>query len=154
MFLTVHAAAGLIIGKYIHNSLLAFLAGFISHLILDAIPHDPKDPKKWRLSKNFQFFFIVMFLEVPLTIIIGTWLFINNELILNWPTFWAIVGSVILDFLYGLNYLFPKLKIFSIFDRFNYWIHIRFITNYKLPWYAWLPIQLSALVIFLLIYIS
>jgi len=153
MFLTIHAAAGLIIGKYIHNPPLAFLAGFLSHLILDAIPHDPRYSKKWRVNENFKFFFIIMFLEAPLMILIGAWLFTIHKLILNWPTFWAVVGSIILDSLVGLDWLFPQLKIFSVFNRLNNWIHARFITNYKIPWYAWLPVQLSSLIIFLSIYI-
>ena len=39
MFLTVHAATGILIGKYTGNIYLAFIAGFLSHLILDIIPH-------------------------------------------------------------------------------------------------------------------
>ena len=39
MFLTVHATAGAILGSQISNPAAAFFAGYISHFILDAIPH-------------------------------------------------------------------------------------------------------------------
>jgi hypothetical protein len=154
MFLTVHAAAGLVIGKYIHNPLLAFLAGFLSHLFLDFLPHDPLFWKKWRAKENFKFFFFVMFVEAPLMIIIGAYLLLTDKLIMTWPTLWALLGAIILDFLTGLDYLFPQLKIFAVFNRLNLWLHDRLTNNYHFPWYIWLPIQLSFLVVFLIIYIS
>jgi len=39
MFLTVHATAGAILGSQISNPAAAFLAGYLSHFVLDAIPH-------------------------------------------------------------------------------------------------------------------
>lgn len=152
MFLTVHAAAGLVLGKYLDNSILAFLAGFISHLILDIIPHDALEWKKWRANTNFKFFFTVIFLELPLMIIIAVLLFSQQKLILNWPTFWAVVGSVLLDFLFGFDYLCPRCKIFSFFNYLNNRTHEIITADYFLPWYQWLPIQLFSLILLLIIY--
>ncbi len=42
MFLTVHATLGLIIGEQIGNIWLAYILGFISHFLLDLIPHGDK----------------------------------------------------------------------------------------------------------------
>ncbi|TAL19726.1 hypothetical protein EPN90_02515 [Patescibacteria group bacterium] len=39
MFLATHATVGAIIGRAAPNPLLAFLGGFISHFLLDMIPH-------------------------------------------------------------------------------------------------------------------
>ncbi|MFA6145819.1 MAG: hypothetical protein WC697_00605 [Patescibacteria group bacterium] len=39
MTLTAHTAAGIFIGKYASNPFLAFLFGFLSHFLFDAIPH-------------------------------------------------------------------------------------------------------------------
>jgi hypothetical protein len=47
MYITVHAAAGAAIGTLTLNPLLAFLGGFISHLILDMIPHGDEGIKNW-----------------------------------------------------------------------------------------------------------
>jgi hypothetical protein len=43
MFLTVHSAAGIAIAQYTGNPLLAFSLGFISHFILDMIPHGDQE---------------------------------------------------------------------------------------------------------------
>ena len=49
MFLTVHATAAVLITQKISNPLLAFIIGFISHYILDAIPHgDDKIFERWQ----------------------------------------------------------------------------------------------------------
>ena len=153
MFLTVHAASGLVLGKYLDNSLLAFLAGFISHLILDIIPHDALEWKKWRANKIFKFFFTVVFVEAPIMIVIAAILFSQQKLILNWPTFWAVSGAVLLDFLFGFDYLCPRCKIFSFFHRLNNWIHEIITTDYFLPWYQWVPLQVFFLDLFLVIYV-
>lgn len=52
MYITVHAAAGAAIGTFTGNPLLAFIGGFVSHLILDMIPHGDESIKKWKLFKT------------------------------------------------------------------------------------------------------
>jgi len=39
MILTTHALTGAALGKLIPNPILAFIAGFLSHFLFDAIPH-------------------------------------------------------------------------------------------------------------------
>lgn len=39
MFLTTHAAAGLVISQYVHNPYAVFGLSFASHFVLDFIPH-------------------------------------------------------------------------------------------------------------------
>jgi hypothetical protein len=39
MYLSVHAAAGLALARVIPNPLVAFIAGLLSHFVLDFIPH-------------------------------------------------------------------------------------------------------------------
>ncbi|OJI07646.1 hypothetical protein BK004_01015 [bacterium CG10_46_32] len=54
MFITVHAVAGAAIGATTGNPILAFIAGFISHLILDMIPHGDETISKWKLFKTVR----------------------------------------------------------------------------------------------------
>jgi hypothetical protein len=56
MFLTAHTSAAILIAAKIHNPILAIILGFLSHFVLDAIPHgegdffsDPKKTKKQQL---------------------------------------------------------------------------------------------------------
>ncbi len=52
MYLTVHAALGGAIGQFIGEPWLAFVIGFASHLLSDAIPHGDEDIIKWKLFKT------------------------------------------------------------------------------------------------------
>lgn len=52
MFLTVHAAAGAVLGRYLNNPLLAFLLGAASHFVLDMIPHGDESIQRWPLFKT------------------------------------------------------------------------------------------------------
>jgi len=54
MYITVHAAAGAAIGTLTANPLLAFIGGFVSHLILDMIPHGDEEIKNWKLFKTMR----------------------------------------------------------------------------------------------------
>ena len=52
MFLTVHAAAGAVLGRFIGNPLLAFLLGAASHFVLDMIPHGDESIQRWKWFKT------------------------------------------------------------------------------------------------------
>lgn len=52
MYLTIHAALGGAIGQFINEPWLAFVVGFISHFLADAIPHGDEDIIKWKLFKS------------------------------------------------------------------------------------------------------
>jgi hypothetical protein len=52
MYITVHAAAGAAIGTLIGSPILAFIGGFISHIILDMIPHGDEGIQNWKLFKT------------------------------------------------------------------------------------------------------
>jgi hypothetical protein len=47
MFLSVHTAAGILIGEQIPNPLIAFTAGFLSHFIVDVVPHGDDELNLW-----------------------------------------------------------------------------------------------------------
>ncbi|MEK7580614.1 MAG: hypothetical protein AAB465_03350 [Patescibacteria group bacterium] len=56
MFITVHSASGAYIGRLVHDPVLAFLIGIISHFVLDFIPHDDSKltkPNELRLKLFF-----------------------------------------------------------------------------------------------------
>ena len=43
MYLTTHAAAGLLVGAIVQQPAAAFAGGFISHFLLDMVPHEPPE---------------------------------------------------------------------------------------------------------------
>jgi hypothetical protein len=154
MFLTVHAAAGVIIGKYTGNIWLAFMAGFLSHLLFDIIPHGDE-----ALIKNKS---IVSQLEISkiknLALIDGMVMVILLA-ILYWhkltfpllPILAAITGSILPDFISGLYLLkpYPWLK-----KLFYYHLDIHFILKkIDVALHLGLIIQLITLIILLAIII-
>jgi len=153
MFLTVHAASGLVIGKYVDSSILAFLFGFISHLLLDMVPgHDPIELKKWKKPFVYKNVIIVFFIELPLILTMLLLLNLFNKLIISWPMFWAVSGALAMDFLWGLYFL-TKWKFLKIFSIVNHWSHEVFSDKLYVSWKIWLPMQLFVLAVLLFIYL-
>ena len=103
MMVISHEVVGGLIGEELNNPFLAYILAFISHLLLDKIPHYfPKE------SKNKATFLVV-------EIIIAVWtifFFLENGFGLNNHSFWAgVAGGVTMDILFvGIPFL-KKTKI-------------------------------------------
>lgn len=138
MYLTVHTAPSLIIGASTGNPILAFIFAFITHLILDIIPHDPKklenSPNKKTVIKLFYYALIDLTLIIFLLLILWN----QNKFSLNLTMFMALAGGIAPDVLWGFEILTKhKIKILKIYRNF----HSNFIHTlvYKkkylpLPW--------------------
>ncbi len=123
MFITIHAAAGAIIGKKTASSLLAFLLGLISHFILDTIPHGDQHLgkkffglriKKLRKENDFKTMALygsldTFFLAVFLIFLFRTFEFADTD-----SAIWAIIGAILPDVIVVIHKLtqFPPLKWF------------------------------------------
>ena len=115
MFITVHAAAATIIGKSIPNPFLAFLAGVLSHFILDLIPHgDSRMGKKFWAEKlkflkdNGELKMMALYGSIDSLVLAFFLIFIfkNFEFTRADNVIWAIVGSIIPD----VTFAFYKIK--------------------------------------------
>ena len=102
MFLTVHATAAVLITQKISNPLLAFIIGFISHYILDAIPHgDDKIFERWQGKAQLRVMALVAAVDFGASLL---WLnFLIDQLALAWPlaVLAAAAGSLLPDFFSG-----------------------------------------------------
>src|SRR3989338_6826145 len=84
MYLTIHAAAGALIGNYVNQSLIAFIFGLFSHFLLDLIPHNDGDiPTKGQTVKSlrklyFNKIIALIYLDICLAIVVAGALFTNN----------------------------------------------------------------------------
>lgn len=112
MTLVIHATVGAIVGRYLPNPFLAFIAGFVSHFLVDIIPHgDSAVYKRYKSGLHKK-------RSTALVLIDGSLAIITSLLLVNLGTFeslraasWAIVGSVLPDLLIGLHILLePKWK--------------------------------------------
>jgi hypothetical protein len=123
MYITVHAAAGGAIGQFISEPWLAFALGFISHFILDAIPHGDENLKKlgWfkTLMKQHVGFGLIDFAGVLLTSIL--WI---NTSDLNQLTgvLAGIAGAIAPDALWGFHE-FTKSPLLNSYRKFHNNLH-------------------------------
>lgn len=124
MFVTVHAAAAVIIGKKINISIVAFLLGLVSHFILDLIPHGDdqlgkrflgikiKSKEEFRIMAlygSIDSFFLAIFL---------IYLFKNFEFASANHVIWAIIGGILPDILVAIHKL-TKFKPLNWFTKLH-----------------------------------
>jgi|SRR3989344_2941310 len=107
MFLTVHATAGVIVGQQTGNVWLAFLAGIISHIILDIIPHGDQDlvessekfkPEEIKKLRRIALLDILIMMALLSAIYLSGVITINQ----TWPVLLAAFGAILPDFLSGI----------------------------------------------------
>src|SRR3989344_9572997 len=105
MFLTVHAAAGVIVGIQTGNPIIGFFAGLASHFILDMVPHGDQDlvdgndtfskKEKKILHKVGNIDTVIMLAELVM-------LYATGLMPLTFSVTAALVGALLPDFLNAL----------------------------------------------------
>ncbi|NMC51520.1 hypothetical protein GYA54_02185 [Candidatus Kuenenbacteria bacterium] len=151
MYQIVHGAAGIMIGSRVGSPLLAFILGFFSHFILDAIPHDSKEARDWENNGTDKFV-----KKVALEAILDLWSLIILVLImqegsgiyLSYPMIAGLLGGILPDYIWGLTELF-KIKNRAL-EKFKFWhekIHALFFKPIYLPLKYTAVIQAVTLII-------
>lgn len=129
MFLTVHATTGVLIGQQTGNIWLAFLAGFISHFILDIIPHGDQGLIKNRHEITNDELKLIRVLGIADTICmlaLMTTIYYIGLIITPLPVLFAVAGSILPDYI-NACYIFFKVKWLQWYFEIHYKLH--FILN-------------------------
>jgi len=144
MLLSVHATVGAIIGDNVNTSLLAFVLAFISHFILDIIPHgDAKIIKAYRNDfKNKGFLYLIIF-DLISTIILLALLFYSHKISFSQTVFWGIIGGILPDLMVASHEISEKF--------FRRWHKIHSWTHDRINWA--IPLQLGVIVQIIIIYL-
>jgi len=106
MYLTVHAAAGAAVGQFMPNVWAAFAAGFVSHFILDMIPHGDENIQHWKFFRTKLRRTIAAAL-IDFAVLLATfcyWLTTNTVEQIPGIMYGA-AGSILPDALWGLHEL-------------------------------------------------
>ncbi len=120
MLLTVHATAGALIGQQLNNPILAFVVAFVSHFILDIIPHGDQDwideykgDQKTKVKKIIS---IVAIDVVILLALLVSRFYYTDSFVPSLSIASGILGGILPDFLVGCHELSDRL--FKSFYRF------------------------------------
>lgn len=158
MFLTIHSSAGIFIGSQINNPLLALGLGFLSHLILDMIPHgdeslgeSPELGPRGQAAK-IKRLFLISSLDLLLVILLFNYLASQNLIIFTPSLLAGLLGSIVPDFIWGFHEITQ--------DRLSGWLasnilsRIHDLLKVKVALPLGLVIQLTTLIIFTFLIIN
>lgn len=148
MLLSVHATVGAIIGENVNTPLLAFVLAFISHFILDIIPHgDEAIIKAYRNDfKNKGVKYLIIF-DVISTAILMPLLFLSQKVNFNLTVIWGICGGILPDIMVAIHEISHKHFIRT--HKVHYWAHDKICT--KLAWS--MPLKFGLLAQLIIIYL-
>lgn len=149
MTLTTHATVGTLIGYTLGNPLAGFIVGFLSHLLLDMIPHgDYKMNINFRKNKSHMkkaLAFVTTDAIVAIFFIL--WLISWKDLSYLPAISWAIAGAVLPDLIVGLHDL-TKNKWLKPLNDLHFYFHNLIVKKHKD-----IPLQYSLTIQFILIII-
>jgi len=148
MLLSVHATVGAIIGENVNTPLLAFVLGFISHFILDVLPHgDEELVKAYRNDFKNRGMLYLIFFDIVSTIILMLLLFYFHKISLGMTVIWGVIGGIAPDIMVAIYEITHKH--FHRTHKFHFWTHDKI--GHHLHWV--MPLKLGLLIQLLLIYL-
>lgn len=128
MFLTTHAAAGLLISTHVQHPMAVFGLSFASHFILDFIPHGDEDlyhDEEWMAQKRYRRAIIVNAIDLTGLSLIILWAAYHPEIAASRNMLIGIMGGVLPDF---LSFLFPV-----IHERLSWLFLVRWLYRLTKP---------------------
>jgi len=144
MFLTVHAATGILIGQYSSNIGLAFIAGFFSHFLLDIIPHGDStiiDDNDVNVVKKIAKLALG---DGLIMISLYSILFYQGLITLSWLILAGMVGAIAPDFIRAFYLLFKPNWLIK-YSKFHTNLHFIF-KNFEVSFFNGIIIQFVVLV--------
>lgn len=148
MLISAHALTGAFIGREIGYPPLAFLAGVVSHLLLDCIPHnDGPDDVVGKSEDDPNSFaqYALAAVDIILAIIAFSYFFAHNMLATG--MFWGAFGGIFPDFVDNNPFWSKFLRKFNGFKQFHQF-HYK-IQQIKTPMWLGLATQYAIAAIFL-----
>lgn len=141
MYLTVHGVAGLAIARLTPNPIVAFIAGVLSHLALDLIPHgdehlvDSTRFTRRRILKRIIGAGLVdsVVLAIMIMLYVATTPWVNAG-----TTIAALAGALLPDILHGVHMVTGS-KYLDWFTKFHLRLHN--LSGQKFRWQVGMLIQ-------------
>jgi len=124
MTLTTHATLGAVIGHGTGNPLLAFVLAFISHFLIDMVPHgDTGLADNYKIHKRRRKTALAYVTVDAVVAIVFVLLIVNTRSLGSLETFtWGIIGGVLPDLIVGV-YEITKTPLLRWFNRLHFFFH-------------------------------
>lgn len=114
MYLTAHAAVGVLISQSVERPLWVFVFSFLSHFILDFIPHGDEDVGIW-IKKRPRNAFVVGLLDLGLLTIFLAILYATKDLPQMALISAGVIGAILPDLL---------TNIFPLLHQYTSWLSV------------------------------
>ncbi len=151
MILITHAVVGAVLSGAINNPAGSFLAGVVSHYVLDAIPHYDYVDQRFvddRFSKRSKLIFKFIILDGIFGVLLPVYFFQWNGLYGFLNIFLAIAGAMLPDALQGVQLYFPN-KLTLFLNKIHKQVHYLFSERLLLQEFPFFGLSLQVLVIML-----
>jgi len=133
MFMVTHAAVGALVGGVVGSGPLAFTLGFISHFLMDMIPHGDEfmmDEYKSRNGSRVRKAVAYVTIDAIATIMAILVMLSNAPAHMHDAMKWGIIGGVLPDLMVGI-YEATKLKILRAYSAWHHRNHHHIIGKYR-----------------------
>lgn len=145
MFLTVHGTAGALLGTAIGNPIAAFVAGVLSHAVLDIIPHGDERLGESKTGKEkLRFILTLGLIDSAILLIVLVALLQPWQSWPSWSVLAGIAGGVIPDGFQLLHQLFPRVRWLEQHQQLHDDIHLH-VVRYDPPFALGVVVQLLTL---------
>ncbi len=131
MLIATHVAVGAVVAQNSPTAFWAFVLGFISHLLIDMIPHgDAHLYKEYKSGKKMKQALAKVSFDALAAVMLVAWVFAYVPNVNATIVAWGLVGSVLPDLLVGLCELY-KHPWLEAFHRVHFWFHNYFVDRKK-----------------------
>ena len=126
MLFTTHTLTGLIIGREIESPSLAFILAFLSHFVLDIIPHNDGPDDKVECDPNHKTSinqYLVVFIDFLFAA--GFIYYYSSQHNFTSSIYWGIFGAILPDIIENFPFVQAKLRslpFFKQFHQFHHWL--------------------------------
>lgn len=118
MYLTIHTPTALLISTITNNPILAFVLAFVSHFLLDIIPHDSVKTKN--KIKDIKYFFKLGWIDSACLLSFLVILYFTKNLYYDSSLIAAMIGALLPDFIWGINMLTnKKIMVLNLYHKFH-----------------------------------
>ncbi len=125
MTLAVHASVGMLVGRLTKNPLLGFLAGVVSHFLLDMIPHgDEYMLRNYQEKKDVSKSVAYVLIDTAITVGMIILMFTQGIFSRSFAGAMGALGAIVPDILVGLHEAIPKKsKLLAQYVKFHHHNH-------------------------------